>query len=459
MKTLLKGGKVISGSGAFSADVMIENEKITQVAKELDGAGADVLDVSGMLLFPGFIDAHTHFDLHVAGTVTADDFESGTRSAVCGGTTTVIDFATAYKGETLCRGFDNWMAKAKGKSFCDYGFHMSITDWNDSIRRELSSMTERGITSYKLYMTYDTMMVGDGAIYEILKALGSEGAFAGIHCEHAESIDSMRREFAEAGRLGVSSHPETRPAACEAEAVHRLLFLAKLAKAPVMIVHLTCEEALLEVEAARVHGQTVFAETCPQYLLLDDSVYYEDGFGGARYVIAPPLRKKSDCKALWGAISRRAIQTVCTDHCSFTQKQKELGLHDFRSIPGGMPGVETRGILMFSEGVQKGRITLSDMCRVLCENPARLYGLSERKGYIREGADADIVIIDPAAEGKISAATHHSACDYSPFEGLVTQGLIRRVLLRGAAVSENGQPCGDPNGEYLSRSRADFSVV
>ncbi len=458
MKTLLSGGTVVSSAGAFPADVLIENEKITRVARQLDRTGADVIDVSGMLLFPGFIDAHTHFDLHVAGTVTADNFESGTQSAVCGGTTTIIDFATQYNGETLCQGFDNWMAKAQGKSFCDYGFHMSIADWNDSVRRELPIMTKRGITSYKLYMTYEAMMVGDGAIYEILKALQNEGAFAGVHCEHAESIDAMRREASAKGHLGISAHPETRPAACEAEAVHRLLFLARLADAPVMVVHLTSEEALLEVEAARVHGQTVFAETCPQYLLLDDSVYYAEGFEGAKYVIAPPLRKKSDCKSLWSAIKRGSIQTVCTDHCAFTLKQKELGLQDFRNIPGGMPGVETRGILMFSEGVQKGRIALEDMCRLLCENPARLYGLSHSKGYIREGFDADIVIIDPNPSGKISAVSQHSACGYSPFEGLETRGEIRRVLLRGATVSENGQPCGTAGGHYLVRSKGDLSV-
>ena len=455
MKRLLKGGRVVSVSGVVEADVLLDDEKIEKVGKNIDESGVEIIDVGGKLLFPGFIDAHTHFDLHVAGTVTADDFRTGTRAALRGGTTTIVDFGTQYAGETLMEGLKNWHEKADGKCSCDYGFHMSISDWNHDVSREIDKMTEEGITSYKLYMTYD-IQVDDKCLYEILKRLKDVKGIAGVHCENSGVIAALQEEAVNAGRMGVESHPATRPPEAEAEAVARLLRIAEIAEAPVMVVHLTNREALDEIRAARKRGQEVYAETCPQYLLMDDSLYHLPGFEGAKYVIAPPLRKKEDTEALWKALADGEIQTVSTDHCSFTTEQKRLGKTDFRKIPGGMPGVETRGILMYSEGVRKGRITLSDMCRLLCENPAKLYGMYPRKGVIAPGSDADIVVLNPDESDIITAADQIQNVDYAPFEGLKVNGRIETVFLRGMKVVENHQVVRELAGTYIARAPYDF---
>ena len=454
MKTLLKGGSVVTGSGVKRADVLLEGEKILQVGRRV--AGADqVVDVTGCLLFPGFIDAHTHFDLDVAGTTTADDFYSGSRAALRGGTTTVIDFACPNKGESLHQGLDLWHRKADGKTFCDYGFHMTIDDWNESIRAELPDMFAQGVSSFKMYMTYPAMMIGDRDMYWALKELRRLGGICGVHCENAGVIDGMIAERKNAGYLGPDSHPITRPPYLEAEAVSRLLRLAQAADCPVVIVHLTNQDALQEVEHARRRGQRVYVETCPQYLLLDESVYFNPDYSSAaRYVCAPPLREKSQQEHLWKALRRGGIQTVSTDHCSFTLEQKDMGREDFTKIPGGLPGVETRGELLYSYGVAKRRITPAQMCRVLSENPARLYGLFPRKGILRPGSDADIVVYDPAASHVIRGEDSLSRAGYSPYEGFVTAGSIRQVWLRGhLAIQEGTVLDQSPAGQYLARGK------
>lgn len=452
MGILLKGGRVVSSGGVVEMDVRIEGEKIIEVGENLHLGNDNVINVDGKLLFPGFIDGHTHFDLHVAGTVTADDFYTGTRAALAGGTTTIVDFATQYPGETLTEGLENWHKKADGKCSCDYGFHMSVTEWNPEISRELERMMDEGVTSFKLYMTYDTQ-VDDKTIYEILKRLKEIGGIAGVHCENSGVIAALQEEAVAAGKMGVFSHPLTRPAEAEAEAVQRLLRLAQIANAPVLVVHLTCEEGLKEILTARERGQQVFAETCPQYLLMNKELYELPGFEGAKYVIAPPLRRKEDADVLWNAVKEGQIQIISTDHCSFTTKQKELGQEDFRKIPGGMPGVETRGILMYSEGVKKGRITESEMCRLLSENPAKLFGMYPKKGVIAEGSDADIVVIDPEASGVIRAEEQLQNVDYAPFEGLNVQGKIAQVYLRGEKVMENGKVLKELTGQYVVRGK------
>ena len=454
MQTLLKGGTVISGSGQKRADVLIEGEKIAGIGRDLRTADR-VVDVSGCLLFPGFIDAHTHFDLDVAGTTTADDFFTGTRAALRGGTTTVIDFACPNKGESLHHGLDLWHHKADGKAFCDYGFHMTIDDWNEAIRAELPDMFAQGISSFKMYLTYPAMMLGDREIYWALKELKRLGGIAGFHCENAGVIDGMVAERRAAGELGPASHPLTRPPFLEAEAVSRLLRIAQAADCPVIIVHLTNREALLEVDHARKRGQTVYVETCPQYLLLDESVYFnEDYSAAARYVCAPPLRAREEQEYLWKGLRRGSIQTVSTDHCSFTLAQKDMGREDFTKIPGGLPGVETRGELMYSYGVVKRRIGITQMCRVLSENPARLYGLYPRKGVLRPGSDADIVVYDPGASHVIRAEDSAANVDYSPYEGFVTAGGIRQVWLRGRLSVAGGKVLAEePTGRYMARGK------
>ena len=453
MNVLLRGGSVVSGSGAVRADVWIRGETIHAVGRELDCPDAEVVDVSGKLLFPGFIDAHTHFDLDVCNTTTADDFYTGGRSALRGGTTTVIDFACPNKGESLGYGLELWHQKADGRCGCDYGFHMTIDDWNESIRAELPAMFEAGISSFKMYMTYPAMMIGDGPMFEALRELRRLGGIAGVHCENSGVIDALIAEKKAASALGPASHPESRPAILEAEAISRLLKMAALADTPVVIVHLSSEVGLREVEAARARGQTVYVETCPQYLYLDDSLYSLPDFEGGRYVCAPPLRKKSDQAALWQALASGGVQTVSTDHCSFTLSQKDAGRGDFTKIPGGLPGVETRGLLLY-RGVADGRIGLGQMCRLLSENPARLYGLYPRKGVLAPGSDADIVVYDPAADSVITAADQAANVDYAPFEGFRTSGSIASVWLRGRKVVEHGAILADRGGIYIPRGRS-----
>lgn len=455
MKTLLKGGTVVSGSGERRADVLIEGEKIAKIGRHLEEDADQVVDVSSCLLFPGLIDAHTHFDLDVAGTTTADDFFTGSRAALRGGTTTVIDFACPNKGETLQYGLDLWHRKADGKAFCDYGFHMTIDDWNEGIRAELPAMFAAGISSFKMYLTYPAMMIGDRDIYWALKELRRLGGIAGFHCENAGVIDGMIAERKNAGELSPACHPLTRPPYLEAEAVSRLLRIAQAADAPVVIVHLTNRDALKEVERARKRGQTVYVETCPQYLLLDESVYFSDDYSAAaRYVCAPPLRNKEEQSALWKALRKGAIQTISTDHCSFTLAQKDMGREDFTRIPGGLPGVETRGELIYSYGVAKRRISTAQMCRLLCENPARLYGLYPRKGVLRRGSDADIVVYDPGNSHVIRAEDCVANVDYNPYEGFVTSGGIRQVWLRGQLSVEDGKVlAGEPRGQYMVRGK------
>ena len=434
MKYLLKNGTVVSGEKSEKLDVLVEGEKIINVGRDLGSDDAEVIDVTGKLLFPGFIDGHTHFDLEVAGTVTADDFETGTRAALLGGTTLVIDYASQDKGgHTLKEGLDKWHKKADGKCSCDYSFHMSIVEWNDKTEAEVQDMIDHGITSFKLYMTYPAMIVNDCDMYKILKKLGECGCFAGVHCENAGVIDALISEAKKEGRLGPENHPLVRPDTMEAEAVHRLLVIAKEANAPVMVVHLTNKKAYEEVMNARKNGQEVYAETCPQYLLLEDSVYSKPDFGGAVYVCAPPIRKKED------------------QDC--TLAQKALGKDDFTKIPGGLPGVQTRGTLLYTYGVKTGKITQEQMCKFLCENPAKLYGVYPNKGAITAGSDADIVVLDPSKESMISAATHAYNTDNNPFEGFKLECGIDKVFLRGNLAVEDGKLVKEKLGKYIARGK------
>ena len=336
MKILLKGGTVVSGEGTSVQDILIENEKIVKLGQSLTENDVEIVDVSGKLLFPGFIDAHTHFDLEAAGTVTADDFNTGSRAALLGGTTTVIDFATQYHGESLNHAFAHWLNKAKDKASCDYGFHMAISDWNAGVSEELTDMLDLGVSSFKLYMTYDDMKVTDREIYQILKRLKEVGGIAGVHCENSGLISALVDEQKKLGNSGSARHPITRPAQAEAEAISRLLRIAEIADTPIIIVHLTAKVGYEEALRARQRGQKVYLETCPQYLLLDEELYKLPAPEGFKYIIAPPLRKQEDRDCLWRALTDDQIQTVSTDHCSFTLKQKLVGEKDFSAVPGGM---------------------------------------------------------------------------------------------------------------------------
>ena len=329
---------------------------------------------------------------------------------------------------------------------------MTIDDWNEQIRAEIPDMLAAGIPSFKMYMTYPAMMIGDRDMFSALQELGKYGAIAGVHCENAGVIDALIAQKKAAGETGPASHPVTRPNALEVEAVASLLRMAQVADVPVVIVHLSTREALAEVRAARERGQRVYVETCPHYLLLDESRYFQPDYSdAARYVCAPPLRTAADRDALWAALADGTVQTVATDHCSFTLAQKEAGRGDFTKIPGGLPAVESRGILLWSEGVAKGRISEGRMCQLLAENPAKLYGAWPRKGVLAPGSDADIVVLDPNARGLLTAADQAANVDYCPYEGLETSGAIEQVYLRGRLAVDHGAFQTGPEGVYIPR--------
>ena len=451
MKTVLKGGTIISAKTSYVADIAMEDGIIIAVGEHLPTDNAVVRDVTGKLLFPGFIDGHTHFDLDVCNTTTADDFASGSCSALLGGTTMIIDFACPNKGESLAYGLGLWREKSHGKTACDYSYHMTIDDWNDNISKELPAMIDAGITSFKMYMTYPAMMIGDEDMYHALKKIHQLGGIAGVHCENSGVIDALVKERKEAGDFSPHAHALSRPSGLEAEAISSVLRIAQSVGCPIIIVHLTSIEGMKEVEIARKRGQTVYVETCPHYLFLDDRVYEQDTYiESAKCICAPPLRKITDQKALREGLSSGSIQTIATDHCSFTTAQKMAGEHDFTKIPGGLPGVETRGILLY-QLVMDQVITQEKMVELLCENPAKLYGIFPKKGIIAAGSDGDIVILNPNKNGEITEKNQHSKADYTPYEGMKTRGNIEAVYLRGELVVDGGILQKDSNGVFVAR--------
>ena len=447
-KLLLKGGTLVSARGTKKADVLISGEKIVAVGKHL-AADAQEINVSGKLIFPGFIDAHTHFDLEVSDTVTADDFEAGTKSAIAGGVTTVVDFATQNKGETLTDALNNWHMKAFANSSCDYAFHMAISDWRDDIREELPAMFEQGVTSFKVYMIYDAMELSDRAIYELMTELKQYGGIVGCHCENSGIIGKLREEAIARGDTAPVFHPRTRPDYTEAEAINRFLSIAKAADAPCIVVHLSTKAGYEEILRARQNGVKVYVETCPQYLLLDDSVYRNSFDESAKYICSPPLRKPEDNRALWGGLKAGNIDTVSTDHCSFTLEQKRAGESDFTKIPNGGPGVEHRPALIMT--TFEGQLGPMDYLHLLSEGQARVFGMYPRKGALAAGSDADICVWDPSARWTISAANQHQAVDYTTYEGFEAHGRAKLVFVNGTLAVRDGEPTGEKPGSYVAR--------
>ena len=409
-------------------------------------------EAAGCLVFPGFIDGHTHLDMDSGTTVTADDFASGSRAAACGGTTTLVDFATQERGGTLTDALDAWHRKAEGKCACNYAFHMAVTDWNEQTRAELPRMFERGVTSFKAYYAYDNLRLDDAQMYDLLSALRPFGGVLGVHCENGTLVNRLQREQLEKGVTGPAGHPASRPPVVEAEAIRRLCAVAKLADSPVYIVHLSSAEGLEEVRRARAAGQKVWAETCPQYLLLDESRYHLEGFEGAKYVMSPPLRSPADREALRAAVLGGEIDTISTDHCSYRfSDQKALGRDDFTRIPNGAPGIEHRPALIYTSFVASGLMTEAQMCRLLSENPAKLFGMWPRKGRLAQGADADITVWDPQARWVIRAEAQHQNVDYTPYEGFEAAGRARAVYVGGQLAAKDGEPSGASAGRYVKR--------
>ena len=450
---LITGGELISGSGSKVADILIDDGKIERIGTKLLDATARKIDATGKLIFPGFIDAHTHFDLEVSDTVTADDFESGTKAAVAGGTTCIVDFATQYKRETLTEALATWHKKADGKCSSDYAFHMAISDWNEHTAEEIKEMFANGVTSFKLYMTYD-IRVSDGVIFDILKKMKQLGGIVGVHCENNDIINRLAGEQKLNGDYSPAAHPKSRPSCVEAEAIKRLLTIARVVDVPVIVVHLSSEEGYEEIVRARARGQKVYVETCPQYLIFDESRYQLEGFESAKYVCSPPLRSRRDKECLWKAIEDGQIDTISTDHCSFTMAQKRMGIKDFSKIPNGMPGVTHRPHLIYTYGVLEGKMTVEEMCKLLSENPAKLYGMYPRKGCIAEGSDADLVIWNPDERRTITAEGQLYKTDFNPYEGIKVRGMVERVFLRGMPVVEKEQVVKMHTGCYIRRDKS-----
>lgn len=451
--TIIQHGTLVLPDGLMQGDIAFENGVITRIAPAIEaGAGDAVCEAAGCLVFPGFIDAHTHLDMDSGTTVTADDFASGSRAAACGGTTTLVDFATQERGGTLTDALDAWHRKAEGKCACNYAFHMAVTDWNEQTRAELPQMFERGVTSFKAYYAYDNLRLDDAQMYDLLSALRPFGGVLGVHCENGTLVNRLQRQQLDRGVTGPAGHPASRPPVVEAEAIRRLCAVAKLADSPVHIVHLSSAEGLEEVRRARAAGQKVWAETCPQYLLLDESRYHLEGFEGAKYVMSPPLRSPADREALRAAVLGGEIDTISTDHCSYRfGDQKALGRDDFTNIPNGAPGIEHRPALIYTSFVASGLMTEAQMCRLLSENPAKLFGMWPRKGRLAQGADADITVWDPQARWVIRAEAQHQNVDYTPYEGFEAAGRARAVYVGGQLAAKDGEPSGASAGRYVKR--------
>ena len=454
--TIIRNSSVVTATDTYLADVAITDGKIAAIGKGLPVENATrILDGTGKLLLPGGIDVHTHLDMPFGGTTSADDFETGTRSAAFGGTTTLIDFAIQYKGQRLRQAFDTWMGKAATKAVCDYAFHCIVTDVSGGQLSEMNDLVHEGVTSFKLFMAYPgVFMLDDGSIFRALQTTSKNGGMVCMHAENGSAIDVIVQQALAEGKRAPKYHALTRPTTAEAEATARAIALAEMAGAPIYIVHLSCNEALEKVREARDRGLPVYAETCPQYLYLSIENFDAPGFEGAKYVFTPPLREKWHHEKLWNGLKRDHLQVVSTDHCPFCFKeQKEIGRDDFTKIPNGGPGVEHRMSLIYSGGVAAGRFSANRFVELVATTPAKLFGLYPRKGTIAIGSDADLVIFDPQRKHTISAKTHHMRVDYSMFEGTQVTGMPDVVLSRGRVVVEGDKFLGRAGqGEFLKRS-------
>jgi len=461
MRILISNGTVVNADSSAEADVLIDGEKIVAVGRGLGGSDlADgverTIDASGKYVIPGAIDVHTHMELPFGGTFAKDTFETGTRAAAFGGTTSIIDFAVQSRGSTLHAGLDTWMAKAQGNACTDYGFHMIISDVTDATLAEMDQLVAEGITDFKLFTAYPGVFFSDdGSIFRAMQQTEKNGGLIMMHAENGLAIDIVANQLAAAGKTDPYWHGVARYPIFEGEASNRVIRLAEAAHVPVYIVHLSSRDALEEVRAARDRGAMAFAETCPQYLFLslDDM---GNGFNGAKFVCSPPLRPKDHWESLWQGLVKDDLQVVSTDHCPFDfETQKQLGVGDFRKVPNGLPGVEDRVDLLFDGGVVGGRITRERWVEIISAAPARMFGLSGVKGVVSPGADADIVIYDPARRHTISAKTHHMDVDYSCYEGRAVVGGSDIVMSRGRVIVEKGDWKGEKGwGKFMKRKTA-----
>jgi dihydropyrimidinase len=461
MSLLIRNGRVITATDDYVADVYCDNGKLAAIGTDLpaDKFKADrTIDARGQYVMPGGIDVHTHLDMPFGGTTSADDFESGTIAAAHGGTTSLVDFAIQYRGQTMRHALDEWRKKAEGRAAIDYGFHMIVTELADAGLEEMDRMVrDEGITSFKLFMAYPgVFMVDDATIFRALQRTGANGGLVCMHAENGGVIDELVKEALRKGQKAPKYHALTRPSRAEGEATGRAIALAEMAGVPIYIVHLSAADALEKVKQARDMGLPAYAETCPQYLFLSYDNYEEPGFDGAKYVMSPPLREKWHQDVLWKGLAKNDLQVISTDHCPFCMaEQKVLGKDDFSKIPNGAPGIETRLTLVHNGGVRNGRLNLNRFVELCSTTPAKMFGLFPRKGTVAVGSDADIVLFDPNRKQTLGVKTLHMKVDYNPYEGTTVEGSPSAVIANGKVIIEDGKFVGKKgDGRFLKRGQS-----
>ncbi len=439
MKLLIKNGLIVNADKNIKADILCENGKIVKIAQHLKVTADEIVDATNAYVFPGGIDPHVHLHLPSPAGFSSDDFNSGTIAGIFGGTTCIIDFVTPKKGQTLVSALQERKIEASN-SLVDYSFHVSPIEWTSTTEEEIKKCIEIGVTSFKIYMAYKKSIgLDNDDILKVMQAVGKNGGLVTCHCELGDEIEVLRDYYANDEKLSAKYHPLSRPAKLETEAVKRFIEMARMANCPIYIVHVSTKKSLQYIKEAQQIGQKVFAETCPQYLLLDDKKYEGSFEETAPFVMSPPLRKETDNQALWKALEDDTIQTIGTDHCPFTLAQKSFGRGDFRKIPNGAGGIEHRMQLLFTYGVLSKRLTINQFVNKTTTQAAKIFGLYPQKGVIQVGSDADIVIWKPEKEQIISAKTHHQNCDSNIFEGLQTKGYPSYVIFNGEIVKKEDQ--------------------
>jgi len=461
MSVLIKNGKVVTASESYIADIYVEGEQIRAIGKDLNYHADKIIDASNKLVFPGGIDPHVHLDMPFMGTYSSDDYETGTRAALHGGTTMVIDFILQTQGDTLQNALKTWQEKSKGKAIGDYSYHMAVTDFNDDVAKEVVQLIEEeGISSFKTFMAYKgALMIDDGQMVQLMKVVKKHGGLVTVHATNGDMIDSLIAKNKAEGNLSPLYHYLSQPEVTEAEASGRFADMLEYTGCPGYIVHMTCEGALNAIRKSTQRNQKVFVETCTQYLMLDASLYEKD-FEGAKWVMSPPLREKKDQIALWSGINQGLVQVVGTDHCPFMWEQKKMGKDDFSKIPNGHPAIEHRMEFLYSEGVDQDKISLTKYVELTSTNAAKIFGMYPRKGTIAIGSDADLVIFDPNKEHTISVETHHMNCDYSAYEGRKVKGKTETVILRGKVAIEDGEcKLKAGFGQFIPRGKTSKTVI
>ncbi len=460
MATLIKNGRIITATDDYIADILIDGEIIVAIGKNLANNAETIIDASGKLVLPGGVDPHVHLDMPFMGTFSSDSYETGTRAALYGGTTTVIDFILQQQGNSLHAALDEWNGRANGNAVGDYSFHMAVTDFNENTKQEIKSIIEtEGITSFKTFMAYKgALMIDDHQMVGLMEEVKKHGGMINVHATNGDMIDELIQQHREEGKLAPLYHYLSQPEITETEASERFVDMANQTGCPGYIVHLTCEGALNAVRNATKRNQKMFVETCIQYLILDASVY-ENNFEGAKWVMSPPLREKKDQATLWAGINQGLVQVVATDHCPFMWEQKLMGKDDFSKIPNGHPAIENRMELLFSEGVVKNKITLNKYVEVSSTNAAKIFGMFPKKGTIAVGSDADIVIMDPNEKHTLSVSSHHMNVDYSGYEGWELTGKVKTVLLRGKiAIDNNTCHIEKGFGKFVKRNKVSQKI-